>query len=92
MPIGFLLGAGCPCSIRVPDEGGTRPLIPDVENLTRAVCGALESKEEARALYGALCAQFQEDGEDAPNIERILSRIRSLRDVAGKGRLAASRP
>jgi len=36
LSVGFFLGAGCPCAIRVPCKGeeGDAPLIPDIEGLT----------------------------------------------------------
>ena len=36
LSVGFFLGAGCPCSVRIPDEivGAERPLIPDIKGMT----------------------------------------------------------
>lgn len=80
-PLGFLLGAGCPTSIKIVSN---TPLIPDIRGLTeivgREVC-SIDSKEP----WEKTCSQLIEDGTDKPNIEDILSRVRSLKDLAGTG-------
>lgn len=89
--VGLLLGAGCPSGIY--KEDGTKlnpPLIPDVARLTASVRESLiqgdESKQEADKLAAAwdlvsnACVQ---GGEDAPNIEHILSELRTLRARRG---------
>lgn len=73
--IGLLVGAGAPAGIY--PAGSTKPLIPAVAGLTEMVMEAL------KAQYGptldAVCAEL-----DSPNIETILSRVRSLAGVIGK--------
>jgi SIR2-like domain len=85
LSVGFFLGAGCPCAIRVasPEIGGDAPLIPDIEGLTRAVAGKLSASEQHKASFAALMRVLEEDGFEQPTIENFLSRIRSLRDAAG---------
>lgn len=86
LSIGFFLGAGCPCAVRVKDDpkGPERPLIPDIRGLTAAVDKAMGvSKDHARS-YAKLIKAFTDDGEIAPTVEAMLNRIRALRDVAGK--------
>lgn len=73
--LGLLVGAGAPASIYPPESG--QPLIPAVAGLTKMVLASLA------ADYGkpldAVCGEIKN-----PNIERILSRTRSLAGVIGK--------
>lgn len=87
LSIGFFLGAGCPCAIRVPreDGDGDDPLAPDIDGLTRIVADELSASEHLAAPFGALGKIFTEDGLEHPNIQIMLTRIRSLRDAAGAG-------
>jgi hypothetical protein len=82
-PLGLLLGAGCPMAVKSPDGAG-KPLIPDIEGITKATCAILESNDKDKALIGAVHKHFEQDGVLDPNIEAILSHVRSLRVVAGK--------
>jgi len=83
MRIAFLLGAGCPMSIRVDAGGGnTSPLIPDIAGLTTLVSTTLATDVELGPDYASLLARF---GGAAPNIEEILSHLRALLDVVRDG-------
>jgi len=73
--IGLLIGAGAPASICSP--GSDQPLIPAVAGLTDMVMAALQDE------YGKTLNAVREEIEN-PNIESILSRIRSLAGVIGK--------
>ena len=91
-PIGIFIAAGCPLSIRVNahDDGAgktvTDPLIPDVAGLTNVIIKELTSGEPAKpSPCDKLVAQMKDDGLANPNIEDMLSHIRSLKQVAGKG-------
>lgn len=85
--VGFFLGAGCPCAIRVPnaDDKTDRPLIPDIRGLTKVVHGAMTASDVHGSAYEKLAMTLVEDGNAEPTVEAMLNRIRSLRDVAGKG-------
>ncbi len=85
LPIGFFIGAGCPVSVRVTEEGIDAPLIPDVANLTIHVLKELASRADVSDATRRLVDLLKQDGEPNPNIERILSRARALHDVAGQG-------
>lgn len=74
--VAFLLGAGCPLSIRIE---GNKPLIPDISGLTKAVCSELEQDKVQILKKGIVLAE----GNDA-TIEEILSRIRLLIDAIGE--------
>jgi hypothetical protein len=73
--IGLLVGAGAPASIF--PAGSDRPLIPAVAGLTNMVMEAL------KAEYGNTLDAVRAELEN-PNIEIILSRVRSLAGVIGK--------
>lgn len=81
---GFLLGAGCPCSVKVPDgNGGHKSIIPDVNGLTSIVREALEQSDEHSSAFEKLSKAFMQDGVTEPNVEIMLNRVRSYKDVAG---------
>ncbi|WP_249510316.1 SIR2 family NAD-dependent protein deacylase [Burkholderia pseudomallei] len=79
--IALLVGAGAPLAIRVNADGklsdAGAPLIPGVEELTRAAIAGLDPTQEA-----AVAAIRQDLGTNA-NIETILSRIRLLQQALG---------
>ena len=85
LSVGFFLGAGCPCSIRVPAAtgNGDRPLVPAIAGLTEIVSNRLSASPELSAPFGALSQTFEKDKHDDPNVEDMLSRIRILRVAAG---------
>ena len=85
MRIAFLLGAGCPVSIRVPDGTGTKPLIPDIRGLTNAVHAQLSASAEHKVSYASLCKRFEGGPPKNPTIEDMLSHIRALHDVVRSG-------
>lgn len=72
--IGLLVGAGAPAGISAPDGSG--PLIPAVAGLTERVLKALD--EHYGTSLKAITAEIKN-----PNIENILSRVRSLAGVIG---------
>lgn len=75
--IGLLAGAGVPAGIYLP--GSSEPLIPAVAKLTEKVLTTFTQRKYITALDG-----IKGDlGIDNPNIEHILSRIRSLSSVIG---------
>lgn len=81
MRVGFLLGAGCPMSIRVPDGAGTKVLIPDIAELTNKVTEALQSSHAA--AFDKVRKRLTADGKLKPNVEELLSYIRALHEIAG---------
>lgn len=86
LSIGFFLGAGCPCAVRVKDakSGADAPLIPDIRGLTTAVDKEMRASKDHSSAYGKLVKAIADDGDAAPTVEGMLNRIRALRDVAGK--------
>ncbi|MBW1715311.1 MAG: SIR2 family protein [Deltaproteobacteria bacterium] len=82
-PLGFLLGAGCPFSI---PGASKEPLIPDIRGLTKNIREQL-SKKSCKKNWKQILAQLTDDGIHQPNIEDILSRVRSLKELAGSGKV-----
>lgn len=81
--LGILIGAGGPADVRFDKTTGKlslkgEPLIPTINKLTAAVLGALDA-QYAEALKSVKVNL----GQNEPNIEAILSRIRSLGTVLG---------
>lgn len=83
MRIAFLLGAGCPVSIRMPDGDGTKPLIPDIRGLTSLVNKELEQSEKHKENHAKVLNRLAADS----TIEDVLSHIRSLHDVVREGNI-----
>jgi len=81
-PLGVLLGAGCPVSVRVESEHGlSEPLIPDVAGLTQKVKEAIVGTP-FEGDHDALISGLEEDLGRPPNIEDMLSRLRTLEAIA----------
>ncbi len=77
-PLGFFLTAGCPFSIRI----NGNPLIPDMAGLTSSVEQGIPQGALRESFFRAKNALVA-DGIANPNIESILTFLRSLRQVAG---------
>lgn len=75
-PLGFVLSAGCPQSMK--DSSGA-PIIPDVAGMTSTIVKALAGQ----ASLGTIIQGLRELGDKDPNIEAILTHIRALRAVIG---------
>lgn len=85
-PIAFFFGAGTSCAVRVAmpdDKDKTQPLIPAVAGLTK-ICQVEASNlgekyENAWKLIKARCKEIEQD----PNVENILSRLRTMLSAVG---------
>jgi hypothetical protein len=82
MPIAFLLGAGCPLSIRIPPSNS--PLIPDIAGLTKHICEELAKIAPSSDHFDLIKAHLTQDGCDKATIEDMLTHIRTLMQAAGK--------
>lgn len=82
LSIGFLIAAGCPLSVKMPD--GEWPLIPDVNGLTEHI-DKLLGKSIKDGSYKTLIDELKKTGNKSYNIEDILTFVRSLKDVAKGG-------
>ena len=87
MRVAFFLGAGCPTAIRVPEGTGTKPLIPDIDGLTKQVVSSLNANATLKANYAVILQRLSTSGKANPNIEEILSHIRALQEVVGSGNI-----
>lgn len=87
MKIGFLLGAGCPLAVQVVDGSGHKPLIPDIVGLTKIVCGKLTEEPDHKPVLDCVCKRLGDSGVSTPNLEDLLSHIRAVAAVVGKGSL-----
>jgi hypothetical protein len=84
--LGLLLGAGAPASILVDKSTGNLksdgfPLIAVTAEITQNVLKALSSK------YGSVLNALVADLGGNPNIEQILSRVRTLAEALGKSQV-----
>jgi SIR2-like protein len=80
--IAFLLGAGCPVSIRVQDGGKNERLIQDIEGLTNIVRDTLTDKN-----IDKIVDRIQLPDDKKVTIEDILSHVRLLSEVVGEGNI-----
>ncbi len=78
--IAFLLGAGCPFSINIEDGGKKKPLIQDIEKLTKAICENLKDNN-----IDKIVARIPLPEGKKATIEDILSHVRLLIEVVGEG-------
>lgn len=81
-PLALFIGAGCPVSIRT-KEGG--PLIPDIAGLTGRVRAALLAETTTKDAVSTVIKHFEDDERNDFNVETLLTHIRTLRQVVGKG-------
>ncbi|MBI2168998.1 MAG: SIR2 family protein [Actinobacteria bacterium] len=81
-PLAVMIGAGCPVAVRVEREGVEGPLIPDVAGLTAAVVTDLNETELAAAMT-VLSEGLAQDLGREPNVEDMLTRVRTLATVVG---------
>jgi len=78
-PVAFLIGAGCPASIS--QEG--KPLIPTVQGLTDLVVSSVRKNREK--LVETILDRSKTAKDDDPNIEAILSYVRTLSSILRDG-------
>jgi hypothetical protein len=84
MRIGFFLGAGCPLAIQVSDEnGGTRPLIPEIAGLTARVKESFEQIPDLKAVATDAWERVIGRGIADPTVEDVLSHVRTLKSLCG---------
>jgi SIR2-like domain len=85
MRIGFFIGAGCSLAIQVDDgKGTTKPLIPEIDGLTRQVKASLDGhavlKDVAQTAWNRVIGR----GIPNPTVEDVLGHIRTLKSLCGK--------
>ncbi len=85
-PIGLFLSAGCPLAVKMRENEKNEPLIPDIAGLTKAIHNEFNDSKY-KDEFQRIVKHFVVDERPEPNIEEILSHIRSLHQVAGKGKV-----
>ena len=78
MRIAFMLGAGCPVSVKVSDASGEKPLIPDIKGLTSIVRTEIASHDQLKPVLDEILGRLTPEEQ---NIEAILTHIRLLGEV-----------
>lgn len=86
MRVALFVGAGCPLSIRIKADGGaTAPLIPDISGLTASVRKQLEADKAINPIAEQAWDRLKTRGISNPNVEHLLSHIRTLKSLCGDG-------
>ncbi len=83
--LGLFLGAGCPLGVSGPGGASGTPLIPDLSGLTKVVCDAVAGEPDCEQALAAVIAHLRADRDEEPSVEDILTHIRSLGAVVGRG-------
>lgn len=81
--LGFFLGAGCPLGIYDKDGNESLKHIPDVAGLTVAVGVALDGEGHFKDSWAKLTAACKTDKVPIPNIEHILTQLRTICALKG---------
>ena len=83
--MGFFLGAGCPLGVFDEKGENSLTLIPDVARLTSSLRNGLVEIDKKRAIteaflpcWDAMVSACKEGGEDSPNVEHILTELRTF--------------
>ncbi|ACT95678.1 SIR2 family protein [Dyadobacter fermentans] len=84
-PLAFFISAGCPLGVTMP--AGAWPLIPAIKELSQKVNVHFAEPGNISHRYQDLLQEISSDGIDHENIEQVLSFIRALGHVAGKGKV-----
>lgn len=87
MRVGFIVGAGCPLAVKVPDGERTNPLIPDIAGLTKQVKDTLDVDVELKDGAKSAWARVIDRGMLTPTVEDVLSHIRTLKSLCGKAQI-----
>lgn len=86
MRVGFLIGAGCPLAVQVPDGATTKPLIPEIAGLTKQVKEILDAgSDDIKSATAAAWKRVVDCGTPTPTVEDVLSHIRMLKSLCGSG-------
>jgi len=84
--VAFLLGAGCPVSVK--SDG--KPLIPNIVGLTDLVCEKI-IKENPDSIIAKIINRVKIDPSKHVTIEDILTHIRLMIEVVGEGEIEGMR-
>lgn len=81
--LGFFLGAGCPLGIYDKDEAKSIKHIPDVAGLTSAIESKLAGEKDLLECWGKLTTACKSDKCKVPNVEHILTQLRTICALKG---------
>ena len=81
--LGFFLGAGCPLGIYDKDEAESIKHIPDVAGLTSAIESGLAGEKDLLECWGKLTTACKLDKCKVPNVEHILTQLRTICALKG---------
>ena len=81
-PIGFLLAAGCPQSVRDPATGNA--LLPDMAGLTKIISDKHAADADGTP-YKRLMEELTKAKKNTKNLEEVLTYIRSMKEVSTGG-------
>jgi hypothetical protein len=84
MRIGFFIGAGCSLSIQ---GANGEPLIPEITGLTKQVKAYLDNDSTLKIVAQTAWDRVVARGISAPTVEDVLSHIRTLESLCGKGEI-----
>jgi len=87
MRVGFIIGAGCPLAVQVPDGEKTKQLIPDIVGLTRLVKETLDVNADLKHAAESAWERVIGRGISTPTVEDVLSHIRTLKSLCGNGQI-----
>ncbi len=82
MRVGFFIGAGCSLSVQGADG---KPLIPEIDGLTKLVKGYLDNDAKLKAVAQTAWDRVAARSIPTPTVEDVLSHIRTLKSLCGKG-------
>ncbi len=82
MRVGFFIGAGCSLSVQGADG---KPLIPEIDGLTKLVKGYLYNDAKLKAVAQTAWDRVAARSIPTPTVEDVLSHIRTLKSLCGKG-------
>lgn len=85
MRIGFFLGAGCPLAVQIDAGGKTEPLIPEITGVTKLVKEFLDTDKDLKGAAQTAWDRVTARGIPTPTVEDVLSHIRTLKSLCGKG-------
>jgi len=81
--LGFFFGAGCPLGIYDNDGKNSSNHIPDVAGLTTAVGTGLDGEAKFKGFWSKLTAACTSDKVRTPNVEHILTQLRTICSLKG---------
>lgn len=85
MRIGLFMGAGCPLAVRVDVGGKLEPIIPEITGVTKLVKEFLDNDKDLKGVAKIAWDRVTARGILTPTVEDVLSHIRTLKSLCGKG-------